>query len=141
MPMTEYTRAALANSLFGLTSSFGALASAPSLYVGLSSTTPDSTGGNITEPSDVSYARVSTPYSSWNSATSADPSVVQNSAIITFPTATTDWSSGAVMTNLVLFDADTNGNCVGFTTLDSSTAVLSGQTASFAALALSINTA
>ena len=48
--------AALLDALFGNTSDLGALASAPTIHVGLSSTTPAQDGSNVTEPSGGSYA-------------------------------------------------------------------------------------
>ena len=66
MSLSNYVVKALLNSLFGKTSDFGALASAPDIYVGLSSTTPTETGGSVTEPSSGSYARVATVAADWN---------------------------------------------------------------------------
>lgn len=136
MSMTQYARAAIGNSLFGKTSNFGALATAPTFYVALSSTTPTTTGTNVTEPSGSGYARVATSAATWNTATSADPSVVSNSATITFPTASGNWVSSANLTYFVLYDALTSGNCLGFGALTTPKPVLSGDTASFASGAL-----
>ena len=40
----------------------------PTVYIGLSSTTPTETATNITEPSTGSYARVATAAGDWNAA-------------------------------------------------------------------------
>lgn len=132
MPLTNYTHQALLNSTFGKTSNFGALASAPTIYVGLSSTTPTMAGANVTEPSSGSYAQVATTGSDWGSATSADPSVLSNAAAVEFPTATGDWASGSDLTHFVLFDGDSPQNVLGWGALTTPKAVLTGDTPSFA---------
>ena len=53
----------------------------PTVYVGLSSTTPTVGGTNITEPSTGSYARVATSASTW---TAASGGATSNAAAITF---------------------------------------------------------
>lgn len=138
MSFSNYTAQAVLNALFGKTSAFGALASAPTIYVALSSTTPTETGTNVTEPSGGSYARVATAASDWNAATSADPSVVDNANAIDFPTATADWLTGSNLTHFALYDAASAGNFLGFGALDTAKPVLNGDTASFAAGALDV---
>lgn len=133
MSFTNRTAQALLNSLFGKSSNFGALASAPTIYVGLSSTTPTESGGNVTEPSTGSYARVATAAADWNSATNADPSVIDNANPIEFPTATADWVGGSNLTHFVLFDAASSGNVLASGALDTPKPVLNGDTISFAA--------
>ena len=133
MSFSNYTAQALLNSLFGKTSNFGALASAPTIYVGLSSTTPTETGTNVTEPSGGAYARVSTVAGDWNAATSADPSVVTNANAITFAKATATWLAGANLTYAVLYDAATNGNFLGAGVLGTAKPVLVDDTADIAA--------
>jgi hypothetical protein len=139
MSFSNYTAQALLNSLFGKTSALGVLASAPAIYVGLSSTTPTETGTNVTEPSAGAYARVATVAGDWNAATSADPSVVTNLNVVTFPKATADWLVGADLTYFVLYDAATSGNFLGAGLLTTAKPVLNDDTASFAAAALSIS--
>ena len=136
MSTTQYTRAALLDSMFSKTSAWGALASAATFYVGLSSTTPNTTGGNVTEPSGGSYGRVATTGSSWSQSTSADPCVILNTAVLTFTQATADWLAGANLTYFVMYDASSSGNCIGYGVLTEAKPVLNGDTASFAASAL-----
>jgi uncharacterized membrane protein len=126
MSFSNYAAQAILNSVFGKTSNFGALGSAPTVYVGLSSTTPNEDGTNITEPSGGSYARVSTAPSDWNSATLADPSVIDNANEILFPQATADWLSAANLTHGVLFDAATGGNYLGSGALNTAKPVTNG---------------
>lgn len=76
---TEYASAAILNSLFGKTSNFGALATAPSLYLGLSSTQPGPAGAGVTEPSAGGYARVAAAAADWNAA-AAPPAWVASTA-------------------------------------------------------------
>lgn len=135
---SNYTAQAMLNSLFGKTSAFGALASRPTIYVGLSSTTPTETGTNVTEPSGSGYARVTTAPADWNAATSADPSLIDNLNAITFPTASGNWVASANLTHFVLYDAATVGNFLGFGALTVAKPVLSGDTASFATGALDV---
>lgn len=139
MSFSNRTAQALLNSLFGKTSNFGALAAVPTIYVGLSSTTPTETGTNVTEPSGGSYARKATVAADWNAATSADPSVVDNANAITFAAATADWLAAADLTHFVLYDALTTGNFLGFGALALAKPVLNGDTPSFAAGALDVS--
>lgn len=130
MPLTNYSHEALLNSLAGNTSNFGALASAPTIYVGLSTSTPTMAGGNITEPAGGAYARVETSTSDWADATDADPSVLSNAEIITFPKATASWGT---ITHFVLYDAATAGNVLGYGALTTSKAIANTDTARFEA--------
>lgn len=127
-PFSEYTDEAILNAVFGNTSSFGVLGSAPTIYVGVSSTTPAAGGAGVTEPSAGGYARVGTTAADWNAATAASPSVVSNASTITFPTATADWLSGANLTYVVFYDAATGGNLLGFGALATPKPVLNGDT-------------
>ena len=95
MSFGNRTAQALLNALFGKTSNFGALATAPAIYIGLSSTTPAEDGTNVTEEGAGGYARVLVVAASWNAATLADPSLLDNSVAITFAIATADWLSAA----------------------------------------------
>ena len=139
MSFSNRTAQALLNSLFGKTSNFGALAAAPPIYVGLSSTAPAEDGTGVTEPSTGSYVRVATSAATWNAATNADPSVVSNAAAITFPTATADWLAGVNLTHLVFFDAAAAGNVLGSTALTVAKPVLDGDTAEFVAASLTVS--
>ena len=111
--ISQYTRQALLNAFLGKTSAFGALASRPTIYIGLSSTTPTSSGGNVTEPSGGGYARVATAPTDWGTASAADPSEATNAAKIDFGTASGTWVSGANLTHAVAYDAATDGNFLG----------------------------
>lgn len=109
-----------------------------SLWIALSSTTPTEAGGNFTEPSGGSYARVSTAAADWNAATGTAPATKDNSAVKTFPTATADWVAGANLTHFGLFNASSAGTLRCWGALTVPKPVLNGDTPSFAAGALVI---
>lgn len=129
MGMSNYAREALLNSLFGKTSNFGALASAPTVHVGLSSTEPNPDGTNVTEPTTGSYARVATAAANWNVATAADPAVVDNAAVFTFPAPTADWLGGVELVYVVLYDLATGGTMLDWGTVSIPRRVVNGDPA------------
>ena len=102
---------------------------APTIYVGLSSTTPTVAGENVTEPTEGGYARIQTAASDWNAATSADPAELTNANNITFSVATEAWAAGNDLTYGILFDAPTNGNVIGFGKLTIAKKFLEGDVA------------
>lgn len=110
-------------------------------YVALSSTTPTEAAGNITEPSGGSYARVATTNADWSAASGTAPAVKTNTATLTFTTATADWVSAANLTYFVLYDHLTltgSGHEIAFGALTTAKPVLNGDTASFAASAITL---
>lgn len=138
MSFHNRTAKGLLDTLFGKTSVFGALGTAPVIHVALSSTTPAEDGTNITEEAANAYARDATVAGDWNAATSADPSLIDNLNAITYAQATGDWVSAANLIHFVLFDALTSGNALIFGALGTAKPVLSGDTASFPAGDLNI---
>jgi hypothetical protein len=104
---------------------------AATLYIGLSSTTPTDAGGNFTEPSTGSYARVSTAAADWDAATGTAPATKTNSATKTYPTATGDWVAGANLTHFGLFEALSGGTPIVCGALTTPKPVLSADVASF----------
>lgn len=133
MPLSQGIHQELLDHLFGT-----AYTAPTNIYVGLSSTTPTSTGTNVTEPSGGSYARVSTAAADWAAATAADPALVTNNNAVTFPTATADWVAGANLTHAVLYDAASAGNFLGYSQLATAKPVTNGDTAEFAAGAIDV---
>jgi len=126
MSFTNYLAQAVLNSIFGKTSALGALASAPTIWVGLSSTAPTEAGGNITEPSGGGYARVQTVAADWAAATSADPSVIANAETIDFGTASGNWLSLTPLAYVFFASASSGGNVLAFGALAASKPVASG---------------
>lgn len=125
MSMTTYLANKLLDHQLGKTAY-----TMPTVYVGMSSTTPGVAGTGATEPSGGSYARVATTGATWNAAAAGSST---NAAAITFPTATADWLAQANLTYGVLYDAATGGNMLGFGALSVAKNVLNGDTASIAA--------
>ena len=108
---------------------FGAEAFVPpaTLYLGLSTTTPTDAGGNITEPSGGSYARVAVTNNTtnWPTTTTGEKA---NGAAVAFPLATASWGT---VTHLVIYDAETDGHVLCLAELIPQKAVESGDTLSF----------
>jgi hypothetical protein len=99
-------------------------------YVSLHTGDPGNTGA--TEVSGGAYARQG-PITFANAGN--NPTVASNSAIITFPVATAAWGTIAYFG---VWDAATSGNFRGSGALTTAKAVNSGDTARFAAGALTI---
>lgn len=130
MPFATYLSNKLLDHATGKTSF-----TMPTNYLGLSSTTPTTSGTNVTEPSTGGYARVATTGASWNAASAG---AVTNSATLTFPTASADWVSGSNLTYGVAYDASTAGNLLYFGALTTAKPVLNGDTVSIAPGGVSI---
>ncbi len=120
MPFARRTERALLNSLFGKSSDFGALATAPTVYVALMTATPNKTGGG-TEANYTSYARVTTSAGDWTASSGNDP--IKNGAALTFPEAT---GGSNTVTHFALYDASTTGNLIAYGALNASLTVTSG---------------
>lgn len=105
------------------------------VWVGLSSTTPTSSGSNVTEPSGGSYGRVQ--QTAGNMA-SASGGTAASTADLTFPTATADWVSAANLTYAVFYTASTVGTFIGYSALTVAKPVLNGDTAKILSGALTI---
>lgn len=131
MPFTTFLANKVLDHIDGKTSY-----TAPTVYIGLSSTTPALGGTGVTEPASGSYARVVTSGATWNASASG---AVTNASTITFPTATGDWLTGANLTYGLLYDAATSGNLLGYGALTVAKNVLNGDTMSIAAGALTIS--
>ena len=119
MSFADYLEGELLDHLFDI----GAY-TAPSMYVGLSTADPTDDASGLAEPSSGAYARVAV------TAWSRSGNEVDNDNDITFPTATGSWGT---VTHACLFDAATSGNLLLSFALDSSKAVVSGDTVKFAA--------
>jgi len=95
-------------------------------WVGFSTTTPTTTGTNVTEPNTGAYARQQITAAQWSAAVN---SAVANNTEKTFPTAIADWSAGVNFTHMVLYDALTLGVFLGFAPITTPRAVLNADTA------------
>lgn len=119
----DYLENAMLNEVFGAE----AFAAPATLYLGLSTTTPTDAGGNITEPSGGSYARVAVTNNTtnWPTTTTGEKA---NGAAFAFPQATASWGT---VTHLAIYDAETDGHVLCLAELSSPKAVESGDTLSF----------
>jgi hypothetical protein len=109
--------------------------SAPAtLYVGLSTTTPNDDGSNFTEPVGASYGRASSTnnLTEWPAAFGGSKTHANN---ITFATATGSWGT---ITHAAFFDASSGGNMLGYFALTSSITINNGDTAEFVNGAITI---
>ena len=102
-------------------------------FVSLHTADPGNTGAN--EVTGGGYTRMAATFAQLSGP---NPTVDANSAIITFPAATADWAAGAPITHFGVWDAATAGNNRGSGALTTPKAVHSGDTARFAANALTI---
>lgn len=135
MPFSNYLDSALNKLMWGDT----AYSIPANVYVGLSTTTPNADGTNVSEPGAGSYARVTVPNdtSHWHPLGSQPGTGQEQSNVlaITFPTALTSWG---LCTYVVIYDALTNGNLLAFGQLTNSQTPTTGDTPSFAVDALTI---
>lgn len=122
MAASTYAELAILNSIFGKTSSFGALASRPTLYIALCTATPvpGDTGSTISEANYTNYSRVSTAPSDWTTASGSNPASISNATVITFPAATGGTNT---ITAFAVCDAASAGNVIFSGTLSAPLAV------------------
>ncbi len=125
IPFTYYLENKLIDHANGKTSY-----SMPTVYVGLSSTTPAKDGTNVTEPSGGNYARVATAGADWNAASNGSST---NANVITFLTANANWLTSVNLTYAVLYDSSSGGNLLSYGALTQLKPVLNGDTPSFIA--------
>lgn len=103
-------------------------------YIGLSSTAPTLTGGNVTEPNagESGYARVQL-----TSLGAPAEGVITNTADIRFNESQTDWfGAGSPATHYVIYDAQTGGNLLMYNELTKSRIIESNTIATINASSL-----
>lgn len=126
MPMVNARKKEVLDYFYGNT--------APSIpatyYVGLSTTTPTSTGANFTEPGGSNYARVAVTNNTTNfpASTAANPTNKSNGTEIAFPTPSGSWGTP---THFGLFTAASGGTPVDWGAITSPQAISSGATVRF----------
>lgn len=121
MSFSNYLEEALLEHLAGIDTF-----TSPTIYLGLSSTTPEEDGSNITEPTGGSYARVETSSEDWEINESGQ---LTNATLLQFPQASADWVDQSDLTHVVAFDASTNGNFLFSGAFIQAKPVLNGDTA------------
>lgn len=82
------------------------------IWIGLSTTTPNDDGSNVTEPVGNNYSRQDADTDEWETASGSE---IQNALAISFPTASGSWGT---VTHFVLYDAQTSGNFLGSGTIN-----------------------
>ena len=93
------------------------------IWQGLSSSTPDAAGGNITEPAGDGYARVSLTMGAAAGAVRQNTNAVQHAAV------GGDWG---IQTYSVYYTANSGGTAIGFDDLDAPRNMVDGATMDFA---------
>ena len=112
MPATTYLNNLELNYSLGQTS----YTPATTLYIALSTTSPNINGTGVTEPSGGAYARVAVANNKTNWSTST-VSTLSNNNNIEFPESTANWGT---ITNVCVYDAATGGNLLYFSALTAS---------------------
>lgn len=141
MAMTNFAKRRFLNSFLGgatpNTPNYGQLTpNAPThLAAALDTGTPTDAGANFNEPPGADgYARIPLSLGSggdFTIATDADPSLIENSAALTFSAAqNNNWGNVA---HVGFFDAASGGNLLFHLTLDTPRTINIGETLSFAA--------
>lgn len=110
MALSTNTKHQLLNAIVGKNSGLYS-----SCYVGLSSTTPNNEGGNITEPTTGGYSRALAGLYNQSATqkfgTPINGSITNNEPIY-FAESTGAW--GDALTHFVLYSAQTGGTMIGF---------------------------
>ena len=130
MPLFDAWARTILNSAIGGT----AFTPPATLFFGLSTTTPNTDGTNVTEPASGGYARASSTNNTTNwPADVSGTASKSNATVINFPQASATWSAGANFTHVCVY-ADPSGgaNPLAFGALSTPKPVTSGDTASFA---------
>lgn len=132
MPLVTAVLNNVLDSRFG--AGAAAATSAPAVYyIGLSSTTPTATGGNVTEPSGNGYAPVAVTNNATNFPVAASGAKANGVAIV-FPTATGSWGT---VTHVIVKDGAA-GSVVGFSLLGTPRTISTGAVPTLAAGSFSL---
>lgn len=131
---TDYLEGAVLKHILGVE----AFAQPTDRYIALSTTTPDESGGNFTEPSGGGYQRAieqgnppgTSPY--WNGASGS----WSNRYVITFDAATASWGT---IVAFGIYDALSGGNLLMWGSITPGKTINSGDQAAFAVGALQVN--
>jgi hypothetical protein len=110
----------------------GSPAGITNIYVSLHTADPGEDGQGAGEVSGGSYARVSTAPADWDAASGADPATLENTSLITFPTATGSWGTVTHAGLWTHATTTTESVFVGATPLGASRTIASGETAEVA---------
>ena len=142
MSLTNYAESAILNALFGKPSDFGALASAPPIYIGVATADPTDAGVFTNEPviGTGGYARILANAASWAQSTAGSGNSIPNAVELAFPASSAAWSTGATpITHFFLCNHATNTTGMiasAALTIQTRTVNAAGVTLSFAASAI-----
>ena len=103
-------------------------------FVALSTTTPTTTGTNVSEPSGMGYLRQSLGAGGFGAPT-GNPASISNTGILTFTASGGDWGT---ITYIVIYDAGTNGATLAIGQLTNSKLIQNGDSLQFAVAAITI---
>lgn len=127
MSFSDYLEAKLLDEIVGKTAF-----TMPTAYIALFVGNPGDDGTGGVEVSGSNYARVSTAGADWNAAASGS---IDNANAVTFPEASGSWGT---VDYFAIYDAASSGNLLAYGVLDASKTIGNGDTAKFAAGALTI---
>jgi hypothetical protein len=131
MSSTNFAENKILDQLFGAT----ALTPVANYFVGLSTSTPNETGGGITEPSSGAYARVQIANNKTTFGT-ASAGALTNAIAISFAESTASWGT---ITHIVFYDALNSGNVWFWEALPVSKSVAAYTTVYFSVGSLTIS--
>lgn len=100
-------------------------------YVALSTTTPTTTGTNVTEPAGNGYARQAVTFG----APAGNPASISNTGILTFTASGGDWGT---ITYITIYDAATAGGTLAIGQLTNSKLIQNGDSLQFAVAAITV---
>ncbi len=117
--MTDYLELRFLNHFFNKTAS----STIAQPYLALYTSNPGEAAASGTEATSGSYARTAINFNS-----PAPSAGAATNELVTFPTASADWSSAANITGWQIMDASTSGNGLAYGTFTVAQPVLSGNT-------------
>lgn len=120
MSFTDYMENALLDHIFAGQST----PAVGTLYLALSSTTPNDDGTNFTEPVEASYARAAVLANNTNFPAASAGSIKNGGVAISFPKALEAWTGP--LTHFGIFDASSGGNLLAYGALTSSQSIVVG---------------
>jgi len=102
-----------------------------SWFVALSTTTPTTSGGNVTEPIGNGYSRMAVSFG----ASAGNPANTSNTGVLTFTAGGGDWGT---ITYLVIYTLATGGTDLAIGQLTNAKTIQNGDSLQFAISAISI---
>jgi len=120
MSFSDYMEDALLDHIFGGQST----PAVGTLYIALSSSTPNDDGTNFTEPVEASYARAAIIANNTNFPAASAGSIKNGGTAVSFPKALEAWTGP--LTHFGLYDASSGGNLIAHGALAAPQSVVIG---------------